>query len=146
MPIHTNKFPLECFLGTSCVKIMAKSACFATRTRSIRVLVFAMAHTLLDPLMIVFNWSMQLMFLFGVLFPTKRHDDGTPLDKFMAKAVKLPLHFTAVLLQARGDWQFYDVWFGFPAWNSVQMCWLRGASQDGGIDFTTVHNLHHGGN
>ena len=52
----------------------------------------------------------------GYLFPTKRHD-GTPLDKFRAKVSKLPLHFTAVLLQARGDWHVCNAFVGFPAWN-----------------------------
>ena len=54
----------------------------------------------LDPLMVVFSWSMQIML--GGHFPAKRHD-GTPLAKFWADVSKLPLHFTAVLLQAKGD-------------------------------------------
>ena len=89
----------------------------------------------------VFNWSMQIML--GGIFPAKRHD-GTPLDKFRAKVSKLPLHFTAVLLQATVDWQFLQCVAGFlPAWNSVQLCQGQPTWEE--MLFTIVHNLHHGG-
>eukprot|EP00969_Alexandrium_andersonii_P198020 8747098-Alexandrium_andersonii.AAC.1 len=29
----------------------------------------------------------------------------------------------AFLMQARGDWQWFNQVFNFPAWNSVFMCW-----------------------
>ena len=83
-------------------------------------------HTL-GPWMSVCSWSMLIVF--SGHFPAKRHD-GTPLDQFRAKVSKLPLHFTALLLQARDDWHLYNVFSGFPTWNSVQLCWLCEANQD----------------
>ena len=67
-------------------------------------------HTV-DTLMIVLSWSMQIRFV--VPFPTEIHD-GPRVDKFRTTVSNLPLHCTAVLLQARGDWQIYNVLFACP--------------------------------
>jgi hypothetical protein len=82
----------------------------------------------LDPLLEVFAWSMQV--LLGGRHPSVSHD-GTKLDAARSAKCNTPLGFTGGLMQARGDWQFYNAVFSFPAWNSGQMCWKCRASQEG---------------
>ena len=82
----------------------------------------------LDPLLEVFAWSMKVML--GGRHPSVSHD-GTKLDIARAAKGNKPLGFTGGLMQARGDWQFYNAVFSFPAWNSGQMCWKCRASQEG---------------
>jgi hypothetical protein len=82
----------------------------------------------MEALFAVFVWSMQI--LLGGHHPQERHD-GAPLDPARAKQVGRKLGFHAVLLQARGDWQWYNQVFRFPSWSSGRICWLCKASQEG---------------
>ena len=81
-----------------------------------------------NALFAVFVWSMQI--LLGGIHPQERHD-GAPLDAARAKLTKRKLGFQAVLLQARGDWQWFNQVFQFPSWSSGRICWRCKASQEG---------------
>ena len=87
----------------------------------------------MEALFAVFVWSMQI--LMGGLHPHKRHDGG-PLDAARAQLGGHPLGFNGVLLQARGDWQWYNQVFHFPSWSSGSLCWLCKASKKGRFAFT----------
>ena len=82
----------------------------------------------LDILMQVFVWSMHA--LLDGQHPHERHDHE-PLDDARKAKKGTPLGFHAVLLQVRGDWQWYMLFFGFPAWNSGRLCWRCKATQTG---------------
>ena len=141
---HTNKFLLRCTLGASHANKMGRCKCCEACAKSTCSLVVVMAKHTLDTLMVVFTWSMQIML--GGHFPTKKHD-GTPLDKFRAEVSKLPFLFASVILQVRGDWQFYNECLGFPAWDALQLCSFVGCAGPArmGVFLAIGHNLHHGG-
>lgn len=82
----------------------------------------------MDALFAVFVWSMQI--LLGGLHPQERHD-GKPLDSTRSKVRGRSLGFRGALMQARGDWQWYNQVFQFPSWSSLSICWRCKASQDG---------------
>ena len=86
----------------------------------------------MEPLFAVFVWSMQI--LFGGLHPRERHD-GAPLDPARAKLAGRSLGFHALLMQARGDWQWYNQVFQFPSWAAGQVCWRCKASQEGRLAY-----------
>ena len=94
-----------CVLGTSCVRIMARCTCFCNLHNKYMCARCCHGKTHCGPIddcVQLVHANHVLFFWGGELFPTKRHD-GTPLDKFRAKVSTCPLHFAAVLLQARGD-------------------------------------------
>ena len=88
----------------------------------------------LDPLLEVFNWSLEC--LLQNFFPTDRHDKKpwTPHDKRCGRHAKQGNRFGvfARLFQCRGDWAWYKQIFSFPGWASLQMCWKCGATQKNG--------------
>lgn len=85
----------------------------------------------IDAILQVFSWSMQV--LLSGQFPSHRHD-GAPID---SKRHRLsgPLGFHGGLLQARGDWMFYNSVFGFPHWGAEHICWKCRATKAGFKDF-----------
>jgi len=83
----------------------------------------------MDTLMEVFCWSMHV--LLDGRHPHQRHDGGQLDPDRHAKQHK-PLGFHGVLLQCRGDWQWYTQMFSFPNWASKQgICWRCKATQEG---------------
>ena len=76
----------------------------------------------LDAISAIFAWSMRIL-LTGT-WPDKRHD-GSPWDGADKSRAKFRgnMGFTALLLQARGDWSWMKELFGMPSWASQQICW-----------------------
>jgi len=89
-------------------------------------------HTF-DALLEVFAWSMVV--LLGGHHPDTRHDRG-PLDAPRAGKAGQPLGFQGVLLQARGDWAWFNQVFSFPNWNAKALCWRCRATQEGPLAYT----------
>jgi hypothetical protein len=81
----------------------------------------------------VFAWSLQI--LLGGQWPALRHD-GDPLDTDRAALAGQPLGFHGLLMQARGDWEFYSKIFQFPKWNNGQICWRCRATRTGETAYT----------
>jgi hypothetical protein len=86
----------------------------------------------MDALFAVFVWSMQV--LLGGFHPRHRHDGG-PLQPTRKKLAGKKLGFQGVLLQARGDWAWYNQVFQFPSWCSGQLCWRCKATQHGRLAY-----------
>ena len=85
-----------------------------------------------DALLEIFVWSMSI--LFGGLNPTRRHDQA-PLDDKRSWKAGRPLGFHGVLLQARGDWAWFNQVFNFPHWNAKALCWRCKATQGGNLAY-----------
>ena len=86
----------------------------------------------LDALLDVYVWSMNV--LLEGKHPCQRHDGGD-LDGVRNANKSKPLGFHGLLLQVRGDWQWYSQVLNFPTWNSNFMCWRCKATQDGACSY-----------
>jgi len=74
----------------------------------------------------VIQWSFQHCATGS--WPTKRHDDKPwfkKSDRARSKVVGKPLGLKAVLVEMRGDWEFFARVFGFPRWNTKNGCCWR---------------------
>ena len=77
-----------------------------------------------DDILSIVQWSLEACAL-GV-FPARRHDGAVfqRSDKQRAKQALKPLGCSAVLVEVRGDWQFYKTCFGLPGWReNAGCCW-----------------------
>ena len=87
----------------------------------------------LDAIWKIFSWSVNQM-------ARGKHPvvdwDGNRIPNAIGS--DLAGQFTAVLVQVRGDWQFYVEIFSFPPWNgAVRMCWMcRASSSNKFLAFT----------
>ena len=68
------------------------------------------------------------------------------MGKFRANVSNAQVHFTAVLLLARGGWQIYNVCFWLSNLElSATLLAVQGQPRWEELLFTILHNLHHGG-
>ena len=86
----------------------------------------------IDAMLQLLVWCLR--FLFMGRYPNRRHDgaDWLPSDNSRAKMGGRSFGCHAILMQIRGDWQFYKQVFGFSGWASKNICWLCGATQADG--------------
>ena len=80
-------------------------------------------------IMEIFCWSMRHLAVGK--YPESRHDGAVwqPSDKQRRKLAKQAMPARAILTEIRGDWDFYETVFKFPAYNRVSgMCWLCNAT------------------
>ena len=88
-------------------------------------------HTF-DALLDVWVWSM--LALLDGHHPRQRHDQG-PLDDLRVSRAGRPLGFHGVLMQARGDWAWFNQVLNFSNWNSTAICWRCQATRDGPLTY-----------
>jgi len=129
----TNNHPQRSTAGTCLCDRDGKRHLFANIHKEFLCMCGCAGRCTMEALFAVFVWSMQI--LMGGLHPHKRHGGG-PLDAARAQLGGHPLGFNGVLLQARGDWQWYNQVFQFPSWGSGSLCWLCKASKKGRFAFT----------
>ena len=77
----------------------------------------------------LFGWSLKCMFLGQ--FPSSRHD-GTPFEEGYRKALcGQELGFRALLVEVKGDWEFFSDILHLPRWNNVEgICFLCKATRE----------------
>ena len=78
-------------------------------------------------LMECLKWS--LLQLFRGVYPTHDHRGLAFADQGRRKLGGQSLGVTGLLVEVRGDWQFFRQVFGVASWSSDRLCWLCHASR-----------------
>ena len=83
----------------------------------------------MDFLLDLFGWSLKQMLL-GV-FPSNRHD-GSPLQEASRQRnAGKPLGFKGLLVEVKGDWEFYGNVLHLPRWDNIEgICFLCRATKE----------------
>ena len=125
--VHTNMFLFRCFLCTCCVRRIERGTCFCNLHNEYMCVCGGRGKHTVDPLMIVFSWSMQIMLrvhfqprdmmvrLWTSLGPRSQHYHCTALQCFCRPGV-IGNSTTCLLAFQIG---------------TVQLCWLCKANQHG---------------
>ena len=83
-----------------------------------------MTNETMDAIFEVVAWSLRFLQIGS--YPAHRHDGSAWLPSDASRAKKTgPLEFRAVLVEIRGDWDFYSKTLHFPFHNELDgCCWL----------------------
>ena len=72
----------------------------------------------MDYVLQLFGWSLQC--LFSGRFPEVAHDGSAVLEVFRKRLAGHSLGFRALLLEIKGDWEFYSDVLHLPRWNNTE--------------------------
>ena len=136
--VHTNRLLLFCY-WTSCVGRMVRCTCLCNLHKDCMCDCGCHGKHTLGPSMVALSWSMHIVL--GGNFFQPRDMTVHLVDKFRAKVSNFAIALHCRASGSQGWLAVLQCVFGFPAWNSVQLCWLCRASQDGRNCLTTLFTI-----